>query len=388
MSSVTSTRTPRPDLALFIPSYAGGGGERVAVFIARALSEAGLAVDLVVARSRGELRDEPLAGVNRVELRAFNEMLAAPRWIRYLERTRPRCAMSMIHSANFNSGLGALFVSSVPLIVNLRIALDCDSSAQWWLRRWFGFGPERALYERAARVVGVSEGVAAEAAEILGLPASKVLSIPNPRASREASPEVAQEHERLFDKPVILGAGRLAPQKDFAMLLDAFAQIAEARDLHLVLLGEGSERGALRKKADELGVSDRVFLPGFVDNPQAYMSRARVFVLSSRNEGFPSVLIEAMGVGAAIVSTDCRFGPREILDQGRYGALVPVRDAPAFARALAIELDGPDAGTDARCRARADWMRQYDPDVIATRYLHLVRDVIAESEDAMLTGEG
>ena len=97
-------------------------------------------VDLVVACAHGELRDEPLPGVTKVELGAVTEILAAPAWTRYVRRARPRCAMSMIHTANLSSGLGTLMAPDVPVIVNLRIALRCDPGAQWWFRSWFGFG--------------------------------------------------------------------------------------------------------------------------------------------------------------------------------------------------------------------------------------------------------
>ena len=379
MAHVASSASARPDLALFIPSYAGGGGERVALFLARTLAETGLTVDLVVACGDGELRDEPLPGVTKVDLGAVTEILAAPAWVRYLKRARPRCAMSMIHTANLSSGVGALFVPEVPVIVNLRIALHCDPAAQWWSRSWFGFAPERVLYKRAARVVGVSQGLADEAAQVFDLPANKVLSIPNPRSSRNASLEIAPEHERWFEKPVVLGVGRLAAQKDFSMLVTAFAEVTAPRDLHLVVLGEGPERAALERQVRDLGMSDRVFFPGFVRNPQAYMRRSRVFALSSRNEGFPGALIEALEAGAAIVSTDCPFGPREVLDGNRFGRLVPVGDAKAFGAALEAELTKQDVGADARREERAEWLQRFQPEVITGRYLDLIRDVIEES---------
>jgi glycosyltransferase involved in cell wall biosynthesis len=381
MSSAATADSTRPDLALLIPSYAGGGAERVALFLARTLAASGLHVDLVVACPHGELRDEPLPGVNKVELGAMTEILAAPAWVRYTRRVRPRCAMSMIHTANFSSALGARFNSSVPIIVNLRIALHCDPRAQWWFRKWFGFGTERFLYKRAARVVGVSQGVADEAAQVFKLPPDKVLSIPNPRRSRDASMQIASEHEAWFDKPVILGVGRLAAQKDFATLLHAFAELTPGRALNLVILGKGPERTALETRARALGIADRVFFSGFVPNPEAYLRRARVFVLSSRNEGFPGALIEALEAGAAIVSTDCPFGPREVLDEGRWGRLVPVEDAPALATAVSAELEQTDVGHAARRQERAEWMQRYDPDVITNRYLELVREVIEESKD-------
>jgi glycosyltransferase involved in cell wall biosynthesis len=385
MSVPTDER--RPDLAILIPSYAGGGGERVALFIARSLADAGLGVDLVVARSTGELRDLPIPGVRRVELGALNEMLALRRWVRYLKRTRPRSAMSLIHTANFNSGLGAVFAPNVPVIVNLRIALDCDPSAQWWLRRQLGFGPERRLYRRAARVVGVSKGVSDEAERILGLDAARVVSIPNPVKSMDDSATVAEEHESFFEKPVVLGTGRLAQQKDFVTLIDAVSQTVDHHDVNLVILGEGPERDALGRHAEARGLSGRIFMPGFVPDPRPYMQRSRVFVLSSRNEGFPNALLEAMAVGTAVISTDCPFGPRELLDEGRFGSLVPVGDVAGLTRALGAELDAPDVGIAARNASRAEWMGQYDPDVIARRYLDLVRDVILESETAMLPDE-
>ena len=279
MPATATADSTRPDLAVLIPSYAGGGAERVALFLARTLAASGLRVDLVVACAHGELRDEPLPGVNKVELGAMTEILAAPAWIRYTRRVRPRCAMSMIHTANFSAALGARFNSDVPVIVNLRIALHCDPGVQWWFRKWFGFGTERFLYKRAARVVGVSQGVADEAAQVFQLPSDKVLSIPNPRRSREASMQVAPEHEAWFHKPVILGVGRLAAQKDFATLLRAFAELAPGRGLNLVILGKGPERRALETQARALGIEDRVFFSGFVPYPEAYLRRARVFVL-------------------------------------------------------------------------------------------------------------
>ena len=163
------------------------------------------------------------------------------------------------------------------------------------------------------------------------------------------------------------------------MLLRAFAEVAARRDLHLVILGEGPERASLEAQAKDLGLSGRVFFPGFVDHPEAYARRARVFALSSRNEGFPGALIEALEAGAAIVSTDCPFGPQEALDGGRYGRLVPVEDAQRFAAAIDDELDEPDVGPDARREERAEWMRRYDPEVITARYLNLVREVIEEA---------
>jgi glycosyltransferase involved in cell wall biosynthesis len=107
------------------------------------------------------------------------------------------------------------------------------------------------------------------------------------------------------------------------------------------------------------------------------MQRARVFALSSRNEGFPGALIEALESGTAIVSTDCPFGPREVLDGDRFGQLVPVDDDESFAAALDAELGRPDVGPDARRAERADWLQRFEPEAITARYLELIREVSA-----------
>jgi glycosyltransferase involved in cell wall biosynthesis len=152
------------------------------------------------------------------------------------------------------------------------------------------------------------------------------------------------------DVPVVMAAGRLIAQKDFSTLLDAFAQLRRERHARLVIFGDGELREALLAQAQRLGIAQDVSLPGFEPNPFAAMRAARVFVLSSRFEGLPGVLIQAMACGTRVVSTDCPSGPREVLEDGRWGALVPVRDARAMATALVAAIDQRD-GPDVRSRA-------------------------------------
>jgi glycosyltransferase involved in cell wall biosynthesis len=139
----------------------------------------------------------------------------------------------------------------------------------------------------------------------------------------------------------VLAVGKLKARKGHDVLLRAFARLRAGRDARLLILGEGPERGELAALAASLGIAADVDLHGFVPNPMAYMARASVFALPSRREGLPNVLIEALACGAPIVATRCPSGPDEILQGGRYGALVPVDDAAAFARALEATLDAP-----------------------------------------------
>jgi glycosyltransferase involved in cell wall biosynthesis len=176
--------------------------------------------------------------------------------------------------------------------------------------------------------------------------------------------------------PVILGAGRLTVQKDFATLIRAFARLREKRPCKLIILGEGRQRAKLQALAAELGIAEAVDLPGFSDNPYACMARASLFVLSSRWEGSPNVLTEAMSLGTPVVSTDCPSGPREILADGRYGPLVPVGDWQALATAMQQVLDAPP-DSDSLRRA----VQEYDVETSASRYLEILA-VTREPTDA------
>jgi len=140
---------------------------------------------------------------------------------------------------------------------------------------------------------------------------------------------------------MILGVGRLTAQKDFITLLRAFARLRQRQPVRLVILGEGEARGELEALSEQLGVSEDVALPGFRSNAMAYMARSAVFALSSAWEGLPTVLIEALASGTRVVATDCPSGPREILQGGRLGALVPVGDAEALAEAVSAALNHP-----------------------------------------------
>ncbi len=191
--------------------------------------------------------------------------------------------------------------------------------------------------------MAVSRGAADDLARTLGIPRERVEVVYNPVITPAilARAKMALDHPWFApgQPPVIIGVGRLTRQKDFPTLIRAFAEVRRQRSARLIILGEGEERAALEALIAELGVGDDVSLPGFHENAMAYMARAALFVLSSAWEGLPTVLIEALAAGTRVVSTDCPSGPREILQGGRLGALVPVGDSGALARAMTDALD-------------------------------------------------
>jgi glycosyltransferase involved in cell wall biosynthesis len=167
---------------------------------------------------------------------------------------------------------------------------------------------------------------------------------------------------------VIVATGRLAPQKNFPLLLQAFALLRRQRPARLLILGEGRLRPQLEALIAELGLGEDVALPGFVTNPYAAFARASLFVLSSDYEGLGNVLIEAMACGCPVVSTNCPSGPAEILEGGRLGELVPVKDAAALSAAMLRALDTPRASADALRRRGAYFSQERS----AERYLELL----------------
>jgi glycosyltransferase involved in cell wall biosynthesis len=228
------------------------------------------------------------------------------------------------------------------------------------------------VYPWANHIIAVSKGVARDVQHLTGLPDDRITTIYNP----VVGPYIARlavepvDHPWVADThiPLILAVGRLTIQKDYPTLIRAFAQVRAVRKVHLVILGEGRQRSTLEKLVRTLDLDHDIALPGHIENPFAWMSKAAVLVLSSAWEGLPGVLIEALACGCPVVSTDCPSGPREILEDGAVGTLVPVGDDRALALAILNALATPpdramllrraeyfsiDAGVDAYLRVLA-----------------------------------
>jgi glycosyltransferase involved in cell wall biosynthesis len=197
----------------------------------------------------------------------------------------------------------------------------------------------------AHHIVTVSNGIKDDLSRLSPRAGGKAQTIYNPVVDSDLVEKAKQpvSHPWLDDEdiPVILGVGRLTHEKNFDLLIRAFATVATARNVRLVLLGEGKHQEKLERLIHALGVEGRVDIHGFVGNPYPYMASASMLVLSSIFEGLPTVLIEALACGCPVVSTDCPSGPREILEGGKWGALVPVNDQEALAASIRKTLDVP-----------------------------------------------
>ena len=228
----------------------------------------------------------------------------------------------------------------------------------------------KRFYPWADYVIGISRGVADDLSQTAGLPRERIKILYNPVVTPELREKArAPLNHPWFEAgqpPVILAVGRLTKQKDFPTLIRAFAQVRQSRPARLLILGEGPDRPALEALVNQLGLEDSVAMPGFVDNPYAYMSRASLYVLSSRWEGLPTVLIEALYCGPPIIAMDCPSGPREILADGQHGLLVPVGDITALAQAIEAGLAGKTPHP-----TEESW-HPYSLEAVVDQYLHLL----------------
>ena len=332
-------------IAIFLPSLNGGGAERVMVTLANAFAARGFEVDLVLALAQGPYLQNVRTGVRVVDLKAGRVLKALLPLACYLRRERPAAMLAAMTHANVVAILAHMVARvSTRLVISERTTISVEANRARGLVERSIYTLVPMLYRRPDRIVAVSQDVATDLLRFARLPESAVEFIYNPfdleLIQQRAAERFGHPWFELGQPPVVLAIGRLNQAKDYPMLIRAFARLrAERRALRLMILGEGELRPMLESLIAECGLgANEVQLPGFVANPFAYLSRCAVFVLSSRYEGLPGALIEAMACGVPVVSTDCPSGPREILEGGRWGTLVPIGDVDAMTKAIASVL--------------------------------------------------
>ena len=398
-------------IALAIQDLVGGGAERSVINLAGGLVRRGHAVDIVLSRRVIDYpipegvrvfvpcRERPPSSTTR-DLRILPEanrfLTKSAAWFRatralhgdllclpgprslqralaiatYIRQETPDCILPNLREATFNSFLACgLLPRHPPLIPVVR------SSVRY--RGFRGKRRDRHMLTVASRFVAVSHGVADSLATNLRIPEDSISTIYNAVITSDLPARMAAipAHPWLTDAtvPLIVAAGRLADQKDYPTLLRAFARVTALRKCRLIILGEGKLRKDLERLGKELGIHDRVSLPGWVDNPFVFMARASLFVLSSKYEGLPGSLVQALACGSPCVSTDCPAGPREILQGGTLGPLVPVGDEVALADAMEQVLSHPP-DREALRRRGAD----FSVEKAAASYEKLIAGVLAE----------
>ena len=337
-------------IAYFIPHLVGGGVERVGLEIIRQFIRRGIAVDLIVTRSGGEMWSFIPASARVVNLKAWKiesnslgVLTSLPALVRYLKRRRPAVLISTLGAGNVVSLITKkYFLRDLKLIARHE---NCFSLQRKHAKRDINYRLLKWLFPVADAVVAVSNDAAEDLRNCVPLTAESITYVPNPvvTAALFEQTRIPLKHTWLGDPtvPVIIASGILGLQKGFPTLLKAFADLRRSRNARLIILGRGPDKPQLVNLAQELGIQTDVEFAGFQSNPFSYIAQSQVFVLSSLFEGLPTVLIEALACGTPVVATDCLTGPREILEGGKWGTLTPVGDWKAMSKAIQETLDNP-----------------------------------------------
>lgn len=364
------------DVLAFLADCDAGGAQRTVINLVNNLDRHGLRPMLVLGRGDGPQRDFVGPDVEVVDL-ARPRLRQTPFPLRRLVAAiRPRLVFSTMAGANVVTAAAVLSLPHRPALVlretNSHRARDNMSGLE---RR-----AAALAYGRADAVVALSEGVRQELVEDYRLDPARTVTVANPvevEALRAAA-AVATQAPWPPGGPVLVAVGRLVRQKGFDLLLEAFARL-RMPELRLAILGEGPDRAALEAQAARLGVAGRVMMPGHVTQPAGWLAHAAAFVLSSRWEGFGHVVVEAMVCGAPVIATDCPHGPRDIVEPGLTGLLVPNGDVPALAEAMAGLLADPVRAAALR-QAAATACERFSAATIAGRYASLFRRLIRHED--------
>jgi len=334
------------EVAFFLPSLGAGGAEKCMLSLGKGMAAQKLDVSLLVSQAEGPYVGEAAGSLRLVDLKSRSVWKSIPRLVRYLRRERPGALISALEHADVAAWIAKQIsaveirtVVSTHTMVSLMMRVNKRQVSNAMLRLI------RLLYPRADHVVAVSRAVASDLSEVTGLPEGAIRVIHNPvEAPKIFTMSRAPVNSTWFrpnEPPVVIAVGSLWPHKDQRTLIEAFSIARRSRTMRLVILGEGPQRPVLEKLLRQLHVEKDVLMPGFVENPYCWMAKSNVFVLPSRWEGLPTVLVEAMACGLPAVATDCPGGTSEILEGGRYGCLTPVGNAPAMAEAMLGLLDRP-----------------------------------------------
>jgi glycosyltransferase involved in cell wall biosynthesis len=363
----------------------GGGAERVQLTLLKHLNRDRFDIQVFYLSGQGVLHElippdiTPTYGVPGTE---SLKLRAGPVFLRLLKLAyRSDVIFAMQEGTPIYLAALAGRLTGRPVVGWVRIAWSeqLQRISPW--HRWASF-----LYSFTDKLIGVSEGVASDLVKFHPRLRGKVVAIRNPlpvqelrSQARAAPPGWA---DQVFAKRTILAAGRLKHQKGFDVLLSAFAELVrKGLDLHLLILGEGEERAKLEDTAKRLGVSSRVFMPGFQKNPYPFFMRSEVFVLSSRYEGLPGVLIQAMALGLPVIATDCPHGPREITKDGRYGILVPTDNAAALAEAAYTFINSAEQRATLAA-AGTSLAEEYDVDRVRLLFENLLLKCVRGKDDS------
>jgi len=360
-------------IALLVPTLEIGGVERVFANLANGLLQCGVEVDLVVGRAGGEMGRILEKDIRVFDLESGRMMGSVPTAAKYLRARRPAAMIAAMTHCTATAVLARAVVRQKIKIVatehNTMSKIMANSSGIKYslMPLW-----SRWALSSSDSIVAVSHGVADDLSMQTGIRRERFRVIYNPVITdgfhTAATASVEHPWFQPGKYPVILAVGRLDKQKAFPMLIRAFRLVRNRRPARLVILGDGPDRGRIEQIVRDLDLAEDVALPGFESNPYRYMYRAAAFASSSEWEGFGVALVEALALGVPVVSTNCMYGPEEILCGGKFGTLVPVGDHEAMARGLLNAIDNPTQNDSSM------HVQQFTVRSVALKYMSVLND--------------
>jgi glycosyltransferase involved in cell wall biosynthesis len=387
-----------PQLCILLYDFASSGVARNAIRIAEHAASRGFSTELWVTRNSGPLKSQVSDKVSVLQVvnangiasnivepaqglrRRISSLATVPKLAQLITERKPEVLLSAGNHIHLAAGLAYRLAgrpSHTCLIgraSNAAPRIGRESTLLGTFVNWI----DAVKYREMRKIIAVSHELAGDLKLQLRIPEERIIVIPNGVDIAEIERKAAEPLDDpwfAFDAPpVIVSAGRLSKQKNYGLLIDAFARLRQKQSARLIILGEGSRksREALADRATAHGIGDDVRLPGFELNPMRYFARARVFALTSLWEGASNALLEAIACGCPVVATDCRTGIRELLDNGRLGAIVPANDPTSLAHAIGVSLASPS--DRAKLRAHA---YQFQLETVLAKYVEVIRSEMA-----------
>lgn len=332
-------------ISVVTPLFAIGGVPLAQIRFARALADAGHTVDIVTGRIDPTFSLPEINNVSVIDFEKSNVRGMLLPLVKYFRSRRPDIVFSAEDHLNVVALAAAIISRSKAKVSGSSRVTPFDTySSVPFTKGWFLKLSMRAVMHRADALTCVSKDMVEQYGQVFSSPPHVyAYNIADDKHSQKRREEAVDDPWFSDDRtePVVIAAGHLAEWKGFTDLIQAMKVLGETRTARLVILGDGPMKGELQALIEKLDLTSSVRLLGFVDNPLKYFSRADVFVLSSYVEGLPNVLVEAMMCGCTPVSTDCPTGPREVLQDEKYGYLVPVHNPEAMAAGIEKALQFP-----------------------------------------------
>lgn len=357
-------------IALFLPNLQGGGAEKVALLLANEFILQDYNVDMVLCNAEGEFLSALHNNIKVIDLKAVGLQDIFKSLLRYLRNEKPDALLALMWPLTLLA-VAAFKLARLPgrVVVSDHTTFSQSPLLKSRPKRWIFRGSLRVVYPWADARLAVSNGVSTDLVNLGMLNRDSIEVIYNPVSSNinSLSEEESKDLWRGFKGKKVVAVGALKWAKNYPALLEAFAILLQEEKAMLSIVGRGELLSKLENKSKQLGIDANVQYVGFSDAPFAWMESADLLVLSSHYEGFGNVLVEAMSVGTPVVSTDCKSGPREILDNGKYGKLVPVNDINALAQAMLESLQQKHDVEVLKLRA-AD----FSVDKVANKYLDVM----------------